>query len=168
MPVIVNNSISLDGFICGPQGEEEWISEADAQYFEQACSGADLVLMGSGTFDANQGLYPIPEKENIVFTKTASDRKPAKGITFTDQDPVAFIQENKEERLLIAGGGTLNATLLKAGVVTHVDVCIHPIILGGGKRQFEGIDFSNKTKLEKKSEKDIGDGVIHVEYSVVQ
>ena len=166
MSVIVNNSITLDGFISGLNHYEDWISGADQSYFEQACADADIIIMGSATFDSNDDLYPIPDKENIVFAQNANERKLTAGITFTNQDPVNFVREHSDKKLLVAGGGKLNATLLKSGVVTDIVVCIHPVILGSGVRQFEGINMSTETRLTKVSEEDIGDGVIKIHYRV--
>jgi dihydrofolate reductase len=167
MKVTVNNSITLDGFICGPNDYEDWISEADEKYFAEACAEADIIIMGSTTYDSNEGLYPVPGKENVVFTQSASTRESNPAVTHLDSDPVSFVKAHNEKNILVAGGGKLNATLLKAGVVTDVIVCVHPIILGSGVRQFEGIDFGAKTNLEKISETDIGDGVVQIHYRVV-
>ncbi len=128
MSVIVNNSISLDGFICGPQGYEDWISGADQQYFKEACQAADIIILGSRTFDNNTSLYPIPGKENIVFTKTYATRLPVPGITFSGEDPVTFVKRHNHKNILVAGGCMLNASLFKAGVVSHVTFYFHPII----------------------------------------
>ncbi len=166
MSVIVNNSISLDGFICGPQGYEDWISGADQQYFKEACQAADIIILGSRTFDNNTSLYPIPGKENIVFTKTYATRLPVPGITFSGEDPVTFVKRHNHKNILVAGGGMLNASLFKAGVVSHVTVCVHPIILGAGIKQFVDIDFSHHAPLENLSHRDIGEGVLLIEYKV--
>ena len=168
MRVIINNSISLDGYISGQYGEEDWISEADEKYFEEACAEADLILLGRGTYDANQGLYPIPGKLNVVFTQHVNKQQSNDSIVFTNEDPVSYIKKNKDKTILVAGGGKLNATILKSGIVTDIVVCIHPIILGGGgTRQFEDIDHEVQTKLEKISETDIGDEVVKIHYRVI-
>lgn len=166
MSVTISNSISLDGFICGPNGEEEWISSADEKYFSSECEKADFILMGSGTFDSNPGYFPFPGGKNVVFTKSAVGRESVEGITFTDQDPISFIREHEGKNILVAGGGKLNATLLKSNVATDIITCIHPIILGAGTRQFEGINHTAETKLIKVSEEDIEDDVVLIHYKV--
>lgn len=167
MKVIISNSISIDGFICGPDHYEDWISEADVAYFESECAAADVIILGANTYDENNGLFPVLPKEHVVFTKSAKERESADHITFSDQDPVEYCKENANKQILVAGGGLLNGSLLKAGVVTDITVCVHPIILGTGTRQFESIDFATMTNLKKVSEKDIGDDVVLIHYKVV-
>ena len=166
MKVTISNSISLDGFICGPDGYEDWISEADEKYFLLECEAADVIILGAHTYDGNDGLFPVVPKEHIVFTRSAKEREPAEHITFSDQDPVEYIRAQSNKTILVAGGGLLNATLLKAGIVTDIVTCIHPIILGSGIRQFDGITFEHKTLLTKISEKDIGDNVVKIHYTI--
>ncbi len=168
MPVRVDNSVSLDGYICGPNGYEEWISEADEAHFEAACAEADIIIMGSNTYGENSTLYPIKDKPNIVFTSQPKQDTSQTNLTFTDEDPVQFVKKHQGKHILVAGGGALNATLLKAGVITDVIVSIHPIILGSGIKQFADTDFNHHTALTKISQEDIGDGVVKIHYALIK
>ncbi len=166
MKVLVSNSISIDGFICGPNHYEDWISAADEKYFLSECKIADVILLGANTFDSNTGLFPVLPKEHIVFTKSAGDRTSQDYITFSNQDPADYVRANTDKNIIVAGGGLLNAYLLEEGVVTDITICVHPIILGEGVRQFEKSTFADKTELVKVSEKDIGDGVVRIHYQI--
>lgn len=167
MTVTIYNAISLDGYISGPNQKENWLASADEKHFENICADADLVIMGSKTYDSNRELYPVPGKQNVVFTQRPEERTAIEGITFTSEEPIGFIRKHEGKNILAAGGGKLNATLLKAKIVTDISVAVHPIILGGGTRQFEGIDHTAETNLTKVAEEDLGEGVVLIHYTVV-
>lgn len=166
MAVTIYNAVSLDGYISGPEQYEDWISGNDEKYFEDMCEKADLIIMGSKTFDLNRELYPVPGKQNVVFTSRPEERTEIEGVTFTSEEPISLIRAHEGENVLVAGGGKLNATLLKSKIVTNISVSVHPIILGEGIRQFDGIDHNALTKLTKIGEEDLGDGVILIHYTV--
>jgi len=166
MSIKISNSISLDGFICGPNGEESWISEADEKFFLAECEAADVIILGANTYSGNGGLFPVVPKDHYVFTSQPEKFEPAEHMNYTTQTPEAFVAEHAGKDILIAGGGHLNASFLKAGLVTDITACVHPIILGAGTRQFEGIDFTNMTELSRVSQQDIGDNVTLIHYQI--
>lgn len=166
MKVTIHNAVSLDGFISGPDQHESWISSADEKYFDALCTEADLIIMGSKTFDLNRELYPVPGKPNVVFTSRPEERTKIEGVTFTSEEPISLIRKHEGEHVLAAGGGKLNATLLKSKIVTDISVSVHPIILGEGIPQFDGIDHTAETKLTKVGYEELDDGVTLIHYTV--
>jgi len=168
MPVVIYNAVSLDGFISGPDKYEDWISTADEAHFEKHASESEIVIMGRNTYEQNTNLYPIPNKENVVFTRDADTRSAVTGITFTNTPPEEYVTDNAQKRIFVAGGGQLNGSLLKAGVVTDIIISLHPVILGEGVRQFADITFTDHTILHRQREEHIGEGVVKIHYTVTR
>lgn len=59
--LILAMSASLDGFVCGPKGESEWIFSGDQQAIAwkvQVASNAGLHIMGSRTFRSMAAYWP--------------------------------------------------------------------------------------------------------------
>ncbi len=170
MKVTIYNAISVDGFIAGPEHDTSWVSDSDWNSLERELEKAGVVMMGSKTYEISlQGDSAIPYGRvmNYVFTQNPSKYEAHDSVTFSDGDPVHFLNEYPNENVLIIGGGKLNATLLQAGVVTDIITTVHPVILGAGTRQFADIDQTAETKLEKISEEDIGEDVVKIHYRVV-
>ena len=59
--LILTMTMSLDGFVCGPEGELDWIFDGDQEAIAwklEIVSKADLHIMGSRTFQAMAAHWP--------------------------------------------------------------------------------------------------------------
>ena len=54
-------------------------------------------------------------------------------------------QEGKD--IWLFGGSNLIASMLNAGLVDELHLSVHPILLGGGKPLFQGVEGRIKTEL---------------------
>ena len=59
--LILTMAMSLDGFVCGPNGELDWIFNGDQEAIAwkvETVSSAGLHIMGSRTFKSMAGFWP--------------------------------------------------------------------------------------------------------------
>ena len=129
-------AMSLDGYIAGPNGENDWILMDPDIDINAIYADFDTILVGRGTFEpmVDAGQVSIPGMKTYVISTTL---RPA------DHPDVTIIGENVNERITalrdesgkdiwLFGGGILFQSLLDAGLVDGVEVGIIPVILGGG------------------------------------
>lgn len=144
--VLWHFTMSLDGFVAGPEHAMDWMRETSyrpglvAEYVET--TGA--VLGGRDWFDAFpdvRGIYGGALHAPVfVLTHHPEDARPAKGVTFLSCDVAEAVQIG-----LDAAGGknlevfsaTIGQQLLRRGLIDEVDLHIAPVLLGDGIRLFD-------------------------------
>jgi dihydrofolate reductase len=164
--VVLTFSMSLDGFIAGPDvrvgqpmgagGERlhEWLlSEkaaahgVDAEMGRELLATAGAVVLGKRTFDVGVELwgdtpYPVP---SFVLTQEAREELVMKSARFT------FVNDGIESALrqaraaagekdIIVMGADVAQQALKAGLVDEMFLQLVPVLLGAGRRLFDHLD----------------------------
>ena len=129
---------SLDGYIAGPNGEYDWITQDPDIDFKAIWSRFDTLLIGRKTF-AGMVTPGKPYKstagtKTVVFSRTL---KPADypGATIVSDgaaDVVASLKAEPGKDIWLFGGGELFRSLSGMGLVDSVSVAVVPVILGGG------------------------------------
>lgn len=66
------------------------------------------------------------------------------------------------KNMTITGSITLVRSLLKAGLLDELQLMVHPVVLGGGRRLFE--DGGDLEVLELVGSKTFGTGVVSLTY----
>jgi dihydrofolate reductase len=167
--VIAGLTVSLDGFFEAADGsfselysDFEELVESPYMMASQAETGA--VLMGRRTFDEapDPDSYAVDYEYQVplfVLTHRAPDREPARNeqlsVTFvTDGLESAVAQATAaagDRAVTVVGGADLNRQLLAAGLADELRVDVMPVLLGGGRRLFDGLsaDVAPGIRLEK-------------------
>jgi dihydrofolate reductase len=131
-----------------PRGEP---SGEDAAWLAELTSRAGAVVAGRGTYEAarhwgDENPWGLP-----LFIVTHRPEEEPEGGRFTFVSGVeAAIERAREaagdKHVHVMGGGEVIRQALEAGVVDELSIVIAPVVLGGGKRLFEG--FSRSLDLE--------------------
>jgi dihydrofolate reductase len=166
--------VSLDGFTQGPdRGEPDWVdSWADAI---ELIPDVDAFVQGAGMYPgygeygesiyANPQRVPpfqerIPSKSEIAYAQLAA-RTPhyvvSTSLNSVSWPPTARIIRDVAElqtlkgqagkNMYVVGGPTLVASLLNEGLIDELRLIVHPILLGGGKALFAGINKRHSLEL---------------------
>ena len=128
----------------GPRGEP---APADKAYLEKSFSAGGAMLVGRAMYDAAGGWGDEPGFGVPVFVVThCAQETLVKGDTtfefVTDGVDSALAKARAgagEKNVIVMGGANLMAQYLDAGVVDELVVTIAPVLLGGGKRMFDGV-----------------------------
>jgi dihydrofolate reductase len=163
--------ISLDGVIQAPGGPEEdptgdfrlggWVAPhwSDLKPFEEIIMGDYDLLLGKRTYDIFSGYWPhnqdnpIGEKFQHInkYVLTHSDQPLAwensHRLSGETAAAVAELKRSGGRDLLIQGSGTLYAPLLAAGLIDRFVPITFPVVLGQGKRIFDGSQKPGAMKL---------------------
>jgi dihydrofolate reductase len=162
--------ISLDGVMQAPGGPEEdptsgfslggWVQPywADSPFNEIIMGEYDL-LLGKRTYDIFAAYWPynqdnpIGEKFQRInkYVLTHSDEplewENSHKLSGDTADAVAELKRSEGRDLLIQGSSTLYAPLLSARLIDRLVLMRFPILLGRGKRLFDGSEAPSALKL---------------------
>ena len=163
---------SLDGVIQGPGQPEEdrrngfrlggWVAphwDEDMGPFEQIIMGDYDLLLGKRTYDIFAAFWPhnqdnpIGEKFQRIgkFVLTHSDEplewENSHKLSGTTAEAVAELKKTEGRDLLIQGSSTLYPPLLSARLIDRLVLITFPVILGQGKRLFDGSEEPGALKL---------------------
>jgi dihydrofolate reductase len=120
----------------------------DAEWLNQALSGLGAIVGGRWTYEAADhwgGKNPWRETPFFIVTHRPEDEPEGAGFTFVG-DVASAVEQAKaaagDKVVNIMGGGDVIRQALDAGLVDELTVIIAPVVLGGGKRLFEGFERS--------------------------
>ncbi len=152
------NDISLDGYIAGVGDDTSWIPDCGGEQFHKIVSENEVILMGrrSYEFAVAENVFPYNCDLNLIMTHDIQQLKMGKeNIIFSDgspEDVVNIIKNKGFKKVFLMGGGSLNAAFLNADMVDEIILTIHPIVLGGGTKLYEGlVDKKNFILVSQKS-----------------
>ena len=164
--------VSLDGVMQAPGGPEEdssgsfrlggWVqpfwSEEMGPFEELIESEYDL-LLGKRTYDIFAGYWPHNQDIPIgarfqrinKYVLTHSDEplewENSYKLSGDTAEAVARLKRSDGRDLLIQGSSTLYVPLLAAGLIDRLVLMIFPVVLGEGKRIFDGSQMPGALKL---------------------
>ena len=164
--------VSLDGVMQAPGGPEEdptsdfrfggWVQpfwDEDMGPFEGLIMGDYDLLLGKRTYDIFSAYWPynrdnpIGEKFQHInkYVLTHSDEplswENSSRLSGETAEAVAGLKRTEGRDLLIQGSSTLYAPLLSARLIDQLVLITFPLVLGGGKRLFDGSEEASALKL---------------------
>jgi len=156
---------TIDGFMAGPNGEMDWLTfnwtDDISQYVAAITEPVDTILLGR---NLAQGFIPhwaanpeipgadkINSTHKIVFTKNL-DTSPWENTRLATGDLATEINALKNEPggdMIVYGGGTFVASLIKAGLIDELHLFVNPVAIGTGMAIFHGLDRKQNLTLMK-------------------
>lgn len=170
MKVILYMGITANGFIAG-EGDDTSFVEADSwKSFENVYKKAGNIIMGRRTFELSidDGTFPYPDAFNIVMShKNYKNEWGEDKVLITDKSPqwvLTKLEEKGFKEAFLAGGGTLNSSFMKDGLIDEVYLDIEPIAFGKGIPLFAPDSFEVNLKLL--DSKNLNSNTIQLHYAV--
>ena len=124
------------------------IDEVSGQQVDAAYAGTDALLLGRRTYDIFAAHWPHQDDDfaalfNRIPKYVASRGTPDlswEGSTQLGPDLVTAVREIREKHQHVTVVGSLNLvqTLLGEKLFDRLDLWVHPIVLGSGKKVFDG------------------------------
>jgi dihydrofolate reductase len=144
--VLWHFTMSLDGFVAGPNHELDWMSEVSHRpgLAEEYVETTGAVLGGRNGWDA----YPDPnavyggawDGPIFVLTHHPEDATPADRVTFLSCGPAEAVRialAAADGKNLEVFSPTIGRQLLELGLIDEIDIHIAPILLGDGIRLYD-------------------------------
>jgi dihydrofolate reductase len=143
--VLWHFTMSLDGFVAGPNHGMDWMSEISGRpgVEEEYIATTGSVLGGRAGWDAFSGSRPYSdawEGRIFVLTHHPEDATPAADVTFLSCDVAEAVQialdaaAGKNVEVLSA---SIGAQLIRRSLIDEIDLHIAPVLLGDGIRLFD-------------------------------
>lgn len=181
----VTEFVSIDGVFEAPGGGEEYEHAGWTFTFDRGEDGdkfkldelmaADAQLLGRITYDGFAAAWPsmtdevgFADKMNAMpkYVVSTTLREPTWNNTAViDGDLTGAVNDLKKRYagdVLVAGSGVLARALLDLGLVDEIRLMVFPIVLGTGRRPFDGAALTRFTLASSTS---VGsDGVLVLTY----
>lgn len=177
--IIVWNVVTLDGCF---EGEKPWdlsfhglvwgpeIQELSVKQLEEA----DMIVFGENTYKGMAEYWPTAKESEAALMNSiakvvcSGSRETAEWNNTTilrDAVPELLrLKEQGEGPMYIFGSGKLTQSLMNAGIIDEIRLCVAPIILGHGRRLFtEEYTTRNLKLLESRS---LQSGGVILQYEV--
>ena len=179
--LIYKMSVSLDGFIAGPDGEIDWSppDEERHRFHNQQVREIGAHLLGRRLYEVM--VYWETAHENpsaadyelefariwqnlpkLVFSKTlekveGNARLAKDGVA----EEVATLKDQSGKDLEVGGAGLASACI-RLGLVDEYRLFVSPVVLGGGTPYFPALD--ERVNLELVETQTFGSRVVYVRY----
>ena len=150
----------------------KWTSQEDKGLFFLMIAKNNLIVMGSKTYEAARHVIKLKkDKLRIVLTrnpKNYADEEVKGSLEFSSEAPQALVErleKNGYKKMLLVGGGEINALFLKSKLVDELHLIIEPFIFSRGRDLVvdSELDISlsliKMIRLNKK-------GTLHLKYKV--
>jgi dihydrofolate reductase len=152
MKVVLYMAITINGLIAKENDDVSFVSAAEWKNFNRMIRKAGNIIIGRRTYDLMRKSSELPKYKNtkIVVVTHKPKKVSGKNIVFTDDSPNEIIKMLRNDGFkiaLVAGGGKLNSSFMKAGVVDELYLDLEPTILGKGIKLFADANFEKKLKL---------------------
>ncbi len=149
---------SLNGRITSgnTNANQWWASKEDQRHFYSLLQQAQLIVMGSKTFEASRKERILsPQTLRVILTRNPKkyQKETIPGqIEFSDESPkrlTSRLAKAGYKNMLLVGGGEANTLFFKANLVDELLLTIEPLIFGTGKSLIADGSFSTRLKLKK-------------------
>lgn len=180
--LIVFNQVSLDGYICDAKGDMSWAHKSDPEwnaFASQNAGGNGVLLFGRVTYDMMAAWWPTPaaaqampavadgmnRMQKVVFSRTMT-KASWQNTTLVKDDIAAAVRRMKAspgEGMVILGSGSIVSQLTQAGLIDEYQMVVNPVVLGGGKTMFAGLQ--DKVPLRLTSSRPFKNGNVVLSYT---
>jgi dihydrofolate reductase len=180
--IVLMMSVSVDGFIEGPDRELDWhmVDDELHGHFNEVLGAMGAFLSGRVTYELMAGFWPTADTDpsstgpmvefariwrdmpKIVFSRSLER---ADWNTVVARDVVADeIQELKAQPGgdLALGGADLAAAFMRQDLIDAYRLYVHPVVIGRGKPLFQPSDV--KAGLGLAGTRTFGNGVVLLHY----
>lgn len=176
--------LSLDGFVCGPQDEMDWMvwdwDDVVKNYVAELTNSVDTFLLGRATGEGMAVYWPTvgsnPESRDedrwmaerlnnlpkVVFSRTTTH------INWTNvrvaNDIVEEVRELKKEPgqdIMIYGGAGIVSSFICENLIDDYHLFINPVVIGRGKTIFANVRQDVKLNLVKVTPSATGIVILH-------
>jgi dihydrofolate reductase len=160
--LVLQMQISIDGFVCGPDGELDWMfPDFDERYTKwtvEKVGQAGAHLMGRATYAAMASHWPtstepfappMNEIPKIVFSNSLKEApwRETRIVGGDLRQTIGRLKEESGKELLVHGGARLAGAVVSAGLVDEYRLVEHPVALGKGLSIFSGLAAPTRLTL---------------------
>ena len=156
--IIFQNLITLDGYFEGPHQEIDW-HNVDAEYNDYAIgllNRIDTILFGRVTYELMANYWPTESarKDDPIVaaamnkTKKLVASRTLKSVEWENTElihgdlttEIKHLKQQLGKDIAVLGSSSMTVTLLENDLIDEFHLMLNPLILGGGKTLFSGLN----------------------------
>lgn len=176
--VVVQMTVSLDGFMAGPDGEIDWhvVDDELHRHFNDELRVAAAFYEGRATYELMEGYWPTADQDpgtgpaardfagiwratpKVVFSRTLERVGPGAELVreFDPADVRARLA--RLDGPVVVGGAILAAVFAEHDLVDEYRLYVAPVLIGRGRPAFPPVD--RRTPLRLLETRRFGNGVV--------
>jgi len=168
--------VSLDGVVEGAEawGAPYYTNDENRHHWNSKLQEADALLFGRVTFELFHGIG-LKAQGDPYFDRIGSLPKFVASTTMREgswnatlisnqaAEKIAELKSHPGKNILKYGNGGLDKTLMENNLIDEFNVSIFPVVVGKGRRLFEGVDTSH-FKIKLGGVKQFSNGVVTLTY----
>ena len=150
-------ALTADGFIGRNTDDRSfnWTSEEDKSFYVDLIKSADVIVMGSKTFQTFRkhpkgSRWEVYTRSPQKFVNKKPDIIQASGTNEKPKELIDRLEKEGVNTVVIAGGSSIYTMFMRAGVVDKLYLTVEPILFGDGVKLFnESLDINLKLESVK-------------------
>lgn len=168
MRVILYMAVSINGMIAKSDDDTGWISKKEWGSYSLAVRTAGCLIIGRRTYDILTKQPEFAEFKDIKIVVVSHENilLLSHNHLVADSPKEALKLLVDFGRVVVAGGGILNASFMSENLVDEIYLDIEPIIISDGIPVFKGGNFQSDLKLL--DQKYISKNEVQLHYEVVR
>jgi dihydrofolate reductase len=184
--IVVTEYISIDGVIEAPGGDEDyehvnWVFEFERgeegqKFKDDETLGSEALLLGRITYEGFAKAWPtmegeIADKFNampkyvISTTLTSADWNNTTVLRGDVIEEATALKQRVDGDIVVHGSAQLARALIAASLVDELRLMVFPVVLGSGKKLFDG--NGKKTRMPLREAKTVGEGITILTYGAI-
>ena len=150
--VAIYIAITPNGMIAKQDDDTTWISEIEWGKFSRFVNDHGNMVIGKRTYEILVALNELKRPElgsikTVVLSDTRIDIHDPSHVSVAYSPREALAQLKEFETVVIAGGGNMNSSFMREGLVDELFLDIEPIVFGSGIRVFDDAVFEANLEL---------------------
>ncbi|MET7400997.1 dihydrofolate reductase family protein [Dactylosporangium sp. NPDC005572] len=174
MKIVAGMHVSLDGVVEAPERWSfDYYCDEVGQSIKSRRDATDVLLLGRNTYQEFAAIWPSQHGEVADFmngtpklvastTLTSVDWSGADLIEGDVAAALTTLKQQPGRNITITGSATLVRSLIAAGLVDELHLMVCPIVLGSGRRLFDGAGA--RVPLRLAAAETFPTGVAHLTY----
>jgi dihydrofolate reductase len=174
--IVASLFISLDGVVEAPdQWHFSYFNDEMGELIGQQMAAADALLLGRQTYEAFASFWPNQSSDEppadylnnvrkyvVSNTLKTADWNNSTIISGNIAEQITSLKQQPGANITMSGSGALVQSLLYDGLLDELVLLVHPIVVGKGKRLFDGI--AGQVPLKLVESRPFSTGVIVLTY----
>jgi dihydrofolate reductase len=176
--IVAGLFISLDGVIESPdQWHFPYFNDEMGEAVGAQMAAADAMLIGRVTYQEFASYWPHQDEADVEMAgymnntpklvvsnslTSVDDWQNSTLITGNVAEQIARLKQQPGQNIGITGSATLVRSLLRDNLLDELNLLVHPIVVGSGKRLFP--DGSDQVPLKLVDSKTFSTGVLSLTY----
>jgi dihydrofolate reductase len=177
--VVAAEFVTLDGVMESPeQWNMPYFNDEMGQSIAEGFAASDALLMGRVLYEEWAAFWPNQDpEENPIAAQMNSLTKYVVSTTLAEPlewnnsklirgdelvEKIAELKQQPGKDIVVSGSGTLVRSLLRYGLLDELQLMVHPVVVGPGKRLFEEVE--EQVTLELADSRTFATGVVYLTY----